>query len=282
MTISPYALSINGATCQVYRDAPSWGGWKTASVGGFRCDSAAHGEALLARAGEMLRAEGFEALIGPMDGDTWHSYRLVAESDGSAPFLMEPVSGPHDRAAFEASGFMPISSYVSTRAPLDDAVGTAAEVRLNEVDVTQWDGRDAGLLIGGMFDMSAASFSKNAFFKPIAKSEFLKLYEPMLQLIDPRLVLFARDENGLVGFLFGLPNLLEGGAPKTAIVKTYASARRGVGHLLLDRFHRTARDLGFGSVIHALMHVDNISLERSGRHAGRIFRRYALMGKLLP
>lgn len=282
MTNSPDVLNISGATCQIYRDAPSWDRCKTASVGGFRCGSAAQGEALLARAEEMLLAEGFEALIGPMDGDTWHSYRLVAESDGSAPFLMEPVSGPHDRAAFEASGFTPISSYVSTRASLDDAIGTTADVHLDGVEVTQWDGRDAGLLISGLFDMSAARFSKNAFFKPIAKPEFLKLYEPVLPAVDPRLVLFARDETGLVGFLFGLPNLLERGSPKTAIAKTYASARRGVGHLLLDRFHRTARDLGFGSVIHALMHVDNISLDRSRRHAGRVFRRYALMGKLLP
>ena len=39
---------------------------------------------------------------------------------------MEPVSGPHDRAAFEAAGFAPVSSYVSTRAALADAIGAEA------------------------------------------------------------------------------------------------------------------------------------------------------------
>ncbi len=29
------------------------------------------------------------------------------------------------------------------------------------------------------------------------------------------------------------------------------------------------------------MHVDNVSLERSARHAGTVFRRYALLGRLL-
>ena len=90
------------------------------------------------------------------------------------------------------------------------------------------------------------------------------------------------DPSGaLVGFLFGLPNRLEGDRPHSAILKTYASGRRGVCRLLADTFHRTARDLGFTETIHALMHVDNVSAERSGRHAGRVFRRYALMGRHL-
>ena len=58
-------------------------------------------------------------------------------------------------------------------------------------------------------------------------------------------------------------------------------ARHGVGHLLADTFHRVARELGFLDVIHALMHIDNVSLDRSRAHAARIFRRYALMGRRL-
>jgi hypothetical protein len=274
-------LARDGASCRLYRDAPSWEGLKTAALGQFRCASAEAGAALLREAAGMLRTEGFAALIGPMDGDTWHSYRLVAESDGSAPFALEPVSGPHDRAAFEAQGFAPVSSYVSTRASLSEAIGTGEPVTVAGVTVTPWDGQGAEHLIGGLFDMSAASFADKAFFKPITKEAFLALYRPMLSVLDPRLVLFARDASRMVGFLFGLPNLAEGRQPKTAILKTYASGRPGVGHLLADTFHRTARDCGFTDVIHALMHVDNISLERSRRHAGEIFRRYALMARRL-
>jgi hypothetical protein len=272
MTALPEGLNVDGASCRLFGDAPSWNGLKTAAIGGFRCESVAAGEALLREAA---------ALLGPMDGDTWHTYRVVVESDGSAPFAMEPVSGPHDRAAFESNGFAPVSSYVSTRATLADAIGQNAPVTVTGVTVTPWDGQNAGRLIGGLFDMSATSFAEKAFFKPIAREEFLKLYEPMLPAIDPRFVLFARDQNGLIGFLFGLPNLAEGKQPKTVILKTYASARPGVGHLLADTFHRTARDLGFTDVIHALMHVDNASLARSKQHEAKIFRRYALMARRL-
>ena len=85
----------------------------------------------------------------------------------------------------------------------------------------------------------------------------------------------------LVGFLFGLPDWLETTDGETVIIKTYASTLRGVGHLLADTFHRRALSKGFKHVIHALMHVDNISRERSARYGARIFRGYALMGRRL-
>ncbi|WP_163269220.1 hypothetical protein [Chelativorans alearense] len=280
MNTAPQDIETDGAACRIYRDAPGWEGLRTAAIGGFRCESVAAGAGILAKAGEALRGEGFQVILGPMDGDTWHSYRLVTESDGSPPFPLEPVSGPYDREAFEASGFAPVSSYISARATLDEAIGPSAPM-LDGVAVSPWDGENAQGLLAHLFDMSAASFSANPFFKPISREAFQALYEPVLPAVDPRLVLFARDADGIAGFLFGLPNLAEGKEPKTAIVKTYASRRRGVGHLLLDTFHRTARDLGFTDVIHALMHEKNVSRDRSQRHAARVFRRYALMGKRL-
>jgi hypothetical protein len=39
--------------------------------------------------------------------------------------------------------------------------------------------------------------------------------------------------------------------------------------------------MGFTEVIHALMHEDNASRERSTRHKANLFRRYALMGRVL-
>jgi hypothetical protein len=274
-------IAIDGGACVIYRDAPSWDGLRTAAVGRFRCEAADAGRKLLDQVATTLASEGFEALIGPMDGDTWHSYRLVTESDGSPPFLMEPTSGACDGEAFAKAGFEPLSHYVSTRATLDAAIGPEI-AQVPGVSVTAWDGSDAAGLVGQLYAMSAAAFANNAFFKPLDQAGFLKLYEPVMPLVDPRFVLFARDEAGaLVGFLFGMPNRLEGTAPKTVILKTYASRVRGVGHVLADHFHRTAREGGFTDAIHALMHVDNISLERSKRYAAAVFRRYALLGRRL-
>ncbi|HEV2514157.1 MAG TPA: hypothetical protein VGV07_02815 [Devosia sp.] len=277
--IAPQLIAFEDAKASIFRDAPSWENKRTAAIGAVAFGSHAAGVELLARAAAELRGEGFEALIGPMDGDTWHKYRLVSESDGTPPFALEPVSGPYDHAAFTAAGFAPISSYVSSRARLGDTIGEAP-VNMAGVSVTAWDGQGAELLIGKLFDMSGSAFAGNRFFKPISREAFLELYRPLLPLLDPRHILFAHGPAGqLVGFLFGMPD--RASAVPTAILKTYASGLRGVGHLLADSYHRRALELGFTEVIHALMHEDNVSRQRSERHSARVFRRYALMGRRL-
>lgn len=281
MTEAPQLVSTDGAEGVVYRDAPSWDGLRTAAIGGFKCESAAAGAKLLSQVGTDLAAAGFGALIGPMDGDTWHRYRVVTETDGSRPYLMEPVSGPYDREAFSTAGFTAISEYASGRGALLDAIGPEPAT-MPGVRVAQWDGSRSAELIDRLFETSAGAFARARFFKPIERSDFLKLYEPVIPLMDPRHVFFAQSADGtLIGFLFGIPDRLEGDKPQTVILKTYASGVRGVAHLLADSFHRSAIELGYTTVIHALMHVDNVSLERSRRYGATVFRRYALMGRRL-
>lgn len=282
MTHQPERFVAGAASCTIHRDGPPWKTMRTATLGAFACETATDGAAMLSSVCEQLKLEGFEAVIGPMDGDTWHRYRVVSESDGSAPFLMEPTSGVNDRAAFEGAGFSPISSYQSTRARLDDAIGDGPPFQPDDLVIRAWDGQNVDGLVRQMFAVSSASFARNAFFKPISEDTFLDLYRPLMPAIDPRLVLFAHLKTGkFAGFLFGMPDHLQGPKPRTAILKTYASSHRGAGHALADRFHRTARELGFSHVIHALMHEENISRDRSARHQASVFRRYALMGKRL-
>ena len=280
-SLAPAPASAPSLT--VYRDAPSYQGLRTAGLGQFRCPDAASGAALIAETVSALRAEGFEAVIGPMDGDTWHSYRLVTESDGSPPFLMEPVNPPFHVEAFARAGFAPVSTYVSARAPLDGAASdpAAGSAVTDDVTVAPWNGADVERFMADVFALSSEAFAQNPFYKPLSRDGFDALYRPMLGRIDPRLMLFAHDRDGaLLGFVFGLPDLLSP-ASRTAILKTYASRRRGVGRLLAEAFHRAAREAGFVQVIHALMHEENVSRDRSGLHGGAVFRRYALFGRVL-
>lgn len=269
-----------GASLRIYRDAPSWDGMRTAALGGLAFEDEAAAVALLDDVISTLRDEAFAAVIGPMDGDTWHSYRTIIQSDGSAPFALEPQSGPFDHAALTAAGFAPISEYVSARARLLDTLGPAP-VAMPGITITTWDGTDAEALISRLFVMSGSAFAGNHFFKPIGLDEFLALYRPILPMLDPRHILFAHSDNGdLVGFLFGYPDRRAQHKP-SAVLKTYASGLKGVGHLLADHYHRRALELGHETVIHALMHENNVSKDRSTRHKAEIFRRYALMGRKL-
>ncbi|GLQ52873.1 hypothetical protein [Devosia nitrariae] len=276
----PETVARPGAALRLHRDAPAWGGLACAAVGGLEFEDPDAAVDLLSQTIRKVKDEGFGGLIGPMDGDTWHSYRTITQSDGSLPFAMEPRSGRYDHAALVAVGFEPISNYLSARARLVDTIG-AEPVRMEGVSVTAWDGTGAEQLIARLFAVSGQAFAGNHFFKPIGLEAFLDLYRPILPMLDPRHILFAHNGSGdLVGFLFGFPDRL-GGEKPAAVLKTYASGLRGVGHVLADQYHRRALDMGYEEVIHALMHETNISSERSARHNARIFRRYALMGRRL-
>lgn len=280
-TVSTERYEADGAACTIYREAPRLEGRRTAAIGDFAFDSADGGAAALRQICAKLRDEGFEAVLAPMNGSTWHAYRVVTESDGSLPFALELQSGVHDLPALEAARFRPVSRYVSTRAPLDAVIG-APPPAMDGLTLARWEGEDTNGLIETLYLLSSERFASNPFYRPISREAFVALYQPLRPYLAHCLILLARDGDGApVGYLFGLPDFAEGESPRTAIIKTYASARRGVGRLMADRFHREVQALGFTQVIHALMHEDNLSRASSGRFGAQVFRRYALMGRTL-
>lgn len=271
-------LKIDGASLSVYLDGPEWEGVQAAAIGDFSCKTPEAGAALLSQAIGRVRREGMTRIIGPMSGDTWHSYRFVSESDGTPPFLLEPTNQPHGPEVFRSAGFHEISRYFSARVALEQAA-QHAPVRTDAFTVEPWDGTNPEGLFRQVFDLSVQAFAKNAFYKPISEADFLAMYMPVVPMIRKELIFFARRSDGtLAGFLFGIPNYAEGPAPKSVILKTYASLARGAGRHLAYRFHKAALELGFETAIHALIHDDNQSAERSAAEGASVFRRYSLLG----
>lgn len=275
-------MSNEGASLALYRDAPAWeGAAPTMAAGKFKCKSAKAGAALLRAAAATAKAGGAVGLIGPMDGDTWHSYRVVTQSADTPPFLLEPTSGPHDLTAFRQADFAPIAEYCSASVPLSE-VPPVRPGKSHAFSVEPWDGEDAEALFAQVHALSCTAFAKNAFYKPIGLEAFLEMYMPIVPLLNKELIFFARAPDGdLVGFLFGVPNYAEGPAPKAAILKTYASLAKGAGFALSSRFYDSARAAGYDTAIHALFHTSNLSALRSAMNGAHVFRHYALMGKRL-
>lgn len=274
---APESLSAPGASLAIYRDGPSLDGARTAAIGQFACETAAAGAALIHEVIAQLRAEGFGAVLGPMDGSTWARHRLVVESDGRPSFLMEPSNPEHYVDAFEQSGLKVVARYVSAVRPSSASVSASpppAGLRLRNFDV---DKAEEELL--RIHALSLESFASNLFYHPISREDFLASYRPVLRLIEPELVLMAEDgSGGLRAFLFALPNLAEGPKPDAVILKTYASRVKGGGSMLANAFHERAKRHGFSEVIHALMHESNLSATHSGNAGSKVFRRYALWG----
>lgn len=270
-------LERPGASLIFYPDGPDWNG-PTATVAKCKFETEEAGAALLADVAAKAKARGAQALLGPMEGDTWHSYRLVSESDGRAPFLLEPSSAAHDLDAFKAAGFDVVGQYFSAAVPLAGLAGQDLP-KIDGLTLETWDGSDPEGLFAQVHALSSEAFAGNAFFKPLGLADFLAMYMPIVPMLKPDLIFFARDaESDLKGFLFGIPNYAEGPKPKSVILKTYASLQKGAGHLLSTGFYRAAGLAGYETAIHALIHDDNLSALRSATNGAEVFRRYALMG----
>lgn len=269
------SISIPGASLTLFRDAPSLDGKRTAALGDFACETPEAGARSIRDAMLLLKAEGFQAVIGPMNGNTWAKHRLVVESDGRPSFLMEPQNPAHFVDAFEQSGLQIVSRYVSAVMPADEL---DSQTIVPGLSLRQLDPARAEAELSRVHALSLEAFASNHFYQPIALEPFLASYRPVLGVIDPELVLLLEDEAGaLKGFLFAIPNLADPGS-NAVILKTYASRAKGGGAMLANEFHRRAKAKGFSSVIHALMHASNLSATHSGSKGGKVFRRYALWG----
>ena len=266
-----------GARLSIWRQAPSLDGLRTAALGAFACDDASSGATLIRATMDELCAEGFEAVLGPMDGSTWAKYRLATWSDGRPSFLMEPENPAHHVEAFAASGLQIVSRYISSARPADPPEPSSAPppgLRLRNFDPA-----NAEAELTAIHGLSLATFSRNAFYVPIPLQPFLDSYRPILPALDPDLVFMVENDAGeLQGFLFGTPNFAEGPKPQSVILKTYASRAKGAGSMMANAFHAVVHAKGFATVIHALMHDDNLSATHSRNTGGEVFRRYALWG----
>ncbi|MEP7209912.1 MAG: hypothetical protein ABI740_03665, partial [Alphaproteobacteria bacterium] len=206
---APEPMVMEGATLSIWRDAPSLDGLRTAAIGAFACETVDQGAKAIRSAMAKLKAEGFEAVLGPMDGDTWGKHRLVIDSDGRAPFLMEPHNPTHYVGAFEGSGLKIVSRYLSAERPADVAPSeTPAPAGLK---LRQFDPANAEAELTRIHALSLEAFASNHFYMPITVEKFIDSYRPVLKAIDPDLVFMAEDEAGnLKAFLFALPNFAEG------------------------------------------------------------------------
>ena len=262
-------------------------------VGAYEAGDSEAGRLLLEEACRHFARHGAARVLGPMDGSTWRAYRLVLPPGEQPPppggiawppFPGEPVNAPDAAAAWRAARFAIVSRYESS-VVLDLAAGGSAlpppvGVRLRPLAPERY-----GEELDVLFAASLRGFAHNPWYAPIERAEFRRLYLPLQDRIDPEFVEIAEDDTGSVlGFLlcYAWPGGAVGGRP-VLIAKTIAvvpEARgRGLGGLLFARAHARAKARGFGAVVHALMHVDNLSTVLSADQRARPFRRYALFGR---
>ena len=265
---------------------PSLDGHQVGVIGHYAAKDARAARRLLDHACRELAARGCGLAVGPMDGNTWRSYRLVTERGSAPPFFLEPWHPADWPAHFEAAGFEPRARYHSTlnqnleqRDPREEEIAerlAAGGVRIRPLDPTRLEDD-----LGRIYAVTTESFAWNFLYTRLDEAEFRASFAPLRPLVRPELVLLAEQDARLLGYVFALPDALRKPCD-TIVVKTLAAvpgrAWAGLGRLLLARIHQSAHAAGYRRAIHALMHDSNASTVLSGRTA-RLLRRYALFSR---
>lgn len=268
---------------------PSLPGHRVGLIGHYGADDDESARTILQAACARLAARGCTCVVGPMDGSTWRSYRLVVDPGTAPPFFLEPTNPPSFPGHFARAGFGVLATYSSALAEDLARVNPgvpAAEARLRGGGVTIRSLRldEAERDLRRIFTLSLESFARNFLYTQIEEHEFLEQNRRILPVVHPDLVLLAERGDALVGFLFAVPDVLQQ-PPESVIIKTVAVSpalpRAGLGSVLVATAHRRAHQLGFRRAIHALMHEHNVS-QNISQHSATTMRRYALFVKPLP
>ena len=255
-----------------------------------------------------LRGRGVSVIRGPVNFDTWHSYRFVTSGwESGPPFLLEPYNPPYYPPFWERFGFRPAAKYLSNLQP--DLAEVTEQLRRHHQKAVKagvtfrpisLDAFEADLKL--LYEMSCAIFRDNFGYRPIAFGEFADLYAGSRRLLDVRLTTIATDKDGKpIGFAFGLPDqgaavrAMRGDGGLFGKLRFLAATRRkaevallktigvvpeargtSVGFAVCYEHYRNALDAGYKAGVHALMIEDNTSRRMSENKGGKPWREYAV------
>ena len=227
-----------------------------------------------------LRAHQAGLIVGPMDGDTWHRYRLNLGPFDMPPFPLEPYNPPFYAALWEAAGFAPLEEYhskcVKDPAAAAEALAPFQQRALRQGgELRRLDRKRFTEELRLIYELSLRIFAGNFLYTAIPWPEFHQMYAPIELGLDADFIWFSRDATGHdVGLVFGYP-----GEHGSVNVKTLGVVpeRRGTGlaAALMQRFYVMAVQKGYKCV--------NLCLIRQGNPAesldaglGQPLRRYRL------
>jgi len=211
------------------------------------------------------------------------AHRVVIESDGRLPFMLEPTSPPSIARVYQNHGYEILSQYSSSVINLD-ATPKGIEKLSKRIEKTGTRLRSLNVEnlpheLNAIYDLSVQTFTDNFLYTPISREEFQAMYQKIAPILTQNSGILAEHEGKLVGYVFGFREQM------SFIVKTLAvlPERRfaGLGTLLVHRIQESAKNSGCREAIHALQREDNQSLRISQRFESTPFRRYALYAKQL-
>jgi hypothetical protein len=253
-------------------------------VGNYECvDNAEVAKFLFDEIENSARQKGFTDLIGPMHGDTWHSYRFSLLP--KKPFLMESLHNQYYPAQWQQNGFTNWAEYqTNIEAIKKDIPQTEADFYFADKNLTimPFNNKKSIEDLKKIHAFCTQVFVHNFMYTPISEPDFLALYTPLLPHLKPSLIDLVLDKDKMVGLIFAIDNLY---TPQEVIVKTIArdlsDEYKGLAHHLAAKFQHKAFKMGYETMLHAYFHVENKSSRVSSNYDGQLYQQHVLYRKEL-
>lgn len=262
-------------------------GLRSGTLGNYEAiDDERIGKRLLEAGMDVLREEGIEYVIGPMNGSSWDQYRFELHPDRHH-FFLEPQNPSWYHTHWKAAGFQVIGEYTSN---IDrqmqsnvSSVSRIADCRRRGIKVRKIDLDRYEEELDLLFPLCLKGFSRNHLYTPITRSSFLAKYLPIKSAIDPEWVLIAENEDGDPGgFIFCFPDYWNQ-SNRQLVIKTLVRKPgkewAGIGSILSAIMIQKAQKAGFGAVIHAMMFHAGGGKAISTTYDGEMIQEYVLLGR---
>lgn len=251
-------------------------------LGNYQCTkNDAYAHTLLEEVNQYALNNGFKNLMGPMCGSTWYSYRF---NDPPNPlFFLESVHKDYYPDQWKKEGFELIAKYqtnVETLSQLEVFPDQQDLIGNGKLSIRPFSMEHAQRDLVYLHRFCSDQFVNNVLYSPISEAAFLKLYQPLLPLLDPEYMMMVFDKKEMVGLLFAVPDLYN---PEQIVVKTIArnlsSKYKGLAHAMSVLFVRKAIKDGYKKMVHAYIHVDNNSSSLSSNFGGRPLKFHYLLSR---
>lgn len=228
---------------------------------------------------EFGKQQGYTKLIGPMHGSTFYPYRFTESM--TSPFSSEYIHKYYYPYLFTANNFKIEESYYTTissvneiNSPklLDDLFPNL--VRVDSIHESQF--------LNDVYQFVIENFKYNPLYRAIDKSEFDKLYRPIIDNFVFPFCQIIYDQDQIAGLFFAFPDQLK---PNTLVVKTLArnldEKYKGLTAVMCDYFVNQAFDHGFTHQIHAYFHENSLSQYVTQKYGGEKYKSHHIYAKEL-
>ena len=164
---------------------------------------------------KQLTEQNINTLIGPINFNTYHRYRLNLDEENPTPFLNEPQNPKYYPTLLAASGFSKLNKYVSYIINSQEKLKNWYDTYSSKKDILTFEGYTFEQITPSLWMEKLAEvhkkseivFGDNFSYSPISFETFqLKYGEFFSHLICPHTSLFAYYNGEIVGTIINFPN----------------------------------------------------------------------------